>query len=304
VGNGHAHHHRPTSAHRSRLVVVIAMTTAVLIAQVVGAWWTGSLALLADAGHMFTDVAGLSLALVAMVLADTLSTARSTYGFYRLEIFAAVVNAVILLGVAAGVIWSALRRVDDPPAIDSGPMLWIALIGAAVNLVALRLLQPGAAHSLNLRGAYLEVLGDLLGSVAVVVAAVVIIATGEYVADPVASLLIAALIVPRTWLLLREAVDILLEATPRGVDLHHIREHICGVEGVVGVHDLHVWTITSGMPVMSAHVVVDEETLAGSGPGPVLARLSDCLDAHFDVAHCTFQIEPVGHQEQESQVHP
>ncbi len=290
--------------HRSRLVLVLCLTAVVLVAEVIGAWWTGSLALLADAGHMFTDVAGLSLALAAMVLAGRMTHARRTYGFYRLEIFAAAVNAVILLAVAAGVVVSAVRRLDAPPEVDGGPMLWVALLGGAVNLVALRLLQAGAQHSLNLRGAYLEVLGDLLGSIAVVMAAVVITVTDRDIADPIASLLIAALIVPRTWMLLREAVDILLEATPRGVDLDHVREHIKGTEGVVDVHDLHVWTITSGMPVMSAHVVVSADALAAGGPGPVLDRLGDCLGAHFDVEHCTFQIEPVGHADHESELHP
>jgi cobalt-zinc-cadmium efflux system protein len=283
---------------------VLCLTTAALVVEAVGAWWTGSLALLADAGHMLSDVAGLSLALAAIVLAGRMRTTRTTYGFYRLEIFAAAVNAMILLAVAAAVIWSAIGRLTSPPEIESTPMLAIALVGAAVNLVSLRLLRAGARESLNLRGAYLEVFGDLLGSITVVVAAVVITVTGRQIADPVASLLIAAMIVPRTWSLLREAVDILLEATPRGVELEHVREHIAGIDGVVDVHDLHVWTITSGMPLMSAHVVVDEATLAAHGPGPVLDRLGTCLSAHFDVEHCTFQVEPVGHAEHEAGTHP
>ena len=289
--------------HSSRLVVVLGMTVCMMVAELVAGWWTSSLALIADAGHMFADAAGIALALTAIVAARKMSTARSTYGYYRLEILAAAINAVLLLAVAGWVVVAAIRRFRDPVSVDVGPMLVVGAAGLLVNVIGLGLLRSGQRDSLNLRGAYLEVMGDLLGSLGVVAAAIVIALTGYERADAIASVAIGILIVPRTWLLLREAVDILLEATPRHLDLEHIREHIGKVDGVVDVHDLHVWTITSGMPVMSAHVVVGRPASV-LGSGPILDRLGECLHEHFDVAHCTFQIEPVGHFDHEMSVHP
>jgi cobalt-zinc-cadmium efflux system protein len=288
--------------HRRRLRAVLVLTGVVMLLEIVGAVVSGSLALAADAGHMFTDVAAIGIALTAMTIAERRTTSRSTFGLYRLEIFAAAVNAVILLAVATFIVWSALRRLDDPPEVQSGLMLAVALVGLAANAVSIWWLHDAQQDSLNVRGAYLEVLGDLLGSAAVVVAALVITTTGQEIADPIASLLVAALIVPRTWSLLREAVSILLESTPPGTDLEHVRQHIVDVEGVVDVHDLHVWTISSGRPVMSAHVVVDDPWLARSGE--VLDGLQECLAAHFDVEHSTFQVEPRGHAAHEAPTHP
>ena len=198
----------------------------------------------------------------------------------------------------------AVRRWVDPAEVEAGPMLVFALVGLVANAASLVVLRGGQAESLNMRGAYLEVLGDLLGSVDVLVAAGVILVSGYTRADAVASVVIALLILPRTWLLLRDAVDVLLEATPRNVDLRDVREHIRRVDGVVDVHDLHAWTITSGMPVLSAHVVVSDEALAERGGGRILDELCACLGDHFDVAHCTFQLEPVTHRDHESPVHP
>ncbi len=288
--------------HRRRLRAVLALTGTVMVAEIVGAWLSGSLALAADAGHMFTDVAAIVVALTAMTIAERRTTSRSTFGLYRLEILAAAVNAVILLAVAGFVVWSAIGRLDDPPEVEYGLMLGVGLVGLAANAVSVWWLHGPQRESLNVRGAYLEVLGDLLGSMAVVVAAVVIGLTGEEVADPVASLFVAALIVPRTWSLLREVTSILLESTPPGTDLDHVRRHIVAVDGVVDVHDLHVWTISSGRPVMSAHVVVDDGWLARSGE--VLDGLQGCLAAHFDVEHSTFQLEPRGHAAHEAPTHP
>lgn len=288
--------------HRRRLRAVLLLTGVVMVLEIVGALVSGSLALAADAGHMFTDVAAIGIALTAMTIAERRTTSRSTFGLYRLEIFAAAVNAVILLAVATFIVWSALRRLDDPPEVQSGLMLAVALVGLAANAVSIWWLHDAQQESLNVRGAYLEVLGDLLGSAAVVAAALVITTTGQEIADPIASLLVAALIVPRTWSLLREAVSILLESTPPGTDLEHVRQHIVDVEGVVDVHDLHVWTISSGRPVMSAHVVVDDAWLARSGE--VLDGLQGCLAAHFDVEHSTFQVEPRGHAAHEAPTHP
>ncbi len=305
-GRGHGHGARvgtATGDNRRRLVVVLAITVVVMVLQVVGGLLAGSLALLADAGHMLADAAGVGAALVAASLAARPATDARTYGLLRAEILAALANALLLAGVAAWVLVEAVRRLDSPPDVESGLMLAVAAVGAVANLVSLLVLRRGQRESLNVRGAYLEVLGDLLGSVAVVVAGLVIVATGATRADAVASVAIGVMILPRAWNLLRDVVDVLLEATPRGVDLDHVRDHITSVRGVVDVHDLHAWTITSGMPLLSAHVVVDEECITEGRSGEVLDRLTDCLEGHFDVAHCTFQLEPVGHREHEPAHH-
>jgi cobalt-zinc-cadmium efflux system protein len=288
-----------TSAHRGRLGLVLAITGAVFVAEVIGGLLSGSLALLADAGHMLTDATGLVLALVGAGLATRSASGRRTYGMQRAEVLAALSNALLLVGVAVWVAIQAVDRLRQPAEVDTGLMLAIAVVGVLANAAGLVLLHRGQADSLNVRGAYLEVLADLFGSVAVIVAAVLIIVTGWTRFDALASLLIFGLIVPRAWTLLREVVDVLLEATPRGVDLDQIRQHIKEVPGVVDVHDLHVWAITSGVPVISAHVVVDNACISQGRSGEVLDRLSDCLGGHFDVEHCTFQLEPVGHQDHE-----
>jgi cobalt-zinc-cadmium efflux system protein len=286
------------------LLVVLAITVVVLIAELVGSAVTGSLALLADAGHMFTDVAGILLAVLAVTFAARPATLERTFGYYRLEILAAVVNAVLLFGVALYILWEAGRRWAGEPEVQGGPMLAFAVVGLAANVAGVFVLRAGAKDSLNVKGAYLEVLGDLLGSVAVIVAALVIAVTGWERADVVASVAVALMILPRTWTLLREAVDVLLEATPRGVDLAQVREHIIQTPGVLDAHDLHAWTITSGLPVLSVHVVVSDQALADGGAARVLDALGGCLAEHFDVEHCTFQLEPAGHAAHEIGAHP
>jgi cation diffusion facilitator family transporter len=303
---GHGHDHggsTAAAAQRGRLAVVLVLTVAVLVAEVVGAALSGSLALLVDAGHMATDAVGIGLALGAVTLAQRPPRGRRTFGWQRLEILAAVANGVLLLGVCAFVVVEAVRRIGDPPDIGSGVMLAVAAVGLAVNLVGLMLLRSGRRESLPVRGAYLEVLGDALGSVAVVVAAAVIATTGWTPADTVASLVVGALVLPRAWQLLREALDVLLEAAPRGVDLDSVRRHMKQVDGVLDVHDLHAWTITSGMPVLSAHVVVTDEALQAGHGGRVLDALCACLGTHFDVEHCTFQLEGERHADHEAPVH-
>jgi len=315
------HHHGPTASgsatlgpatagltsaggrHRTRLLVVLGITAGVLVLEVVGSLVTGSLALLADAGHMLTDVAGIGLAVLAVTFASRPPTPERTFGYYRIEILAAVANAVLLLAVGVFVVVEAWRRWSDPPAVEGGLMLVFALVGLVANVASMLVLRRGSAESLNVRGAYLEVVGDLLGSIAVIVAATVIAVSGWRRADPLASVVVAALIVPRTWTLLREAVDVLLEATPCGMDLSEIRRHITDTEGVIDAHDLHAWTITSGLPVLSVHVVVEDAVLADGGGARVLDRLSDCLADHFDVEHCTIQLEPAGHAEHEFTAH-
>jgi cobalt-zinc-cadmium efflux system protein len=303
MGEGHSHSHASTATatgrHRRRLVIVVCITASVFVGEVVGGLLSGSLALLADAGHMLTDSTGLIIALIAATLATRPATSARTFGLQRVEVLAAMVNGVLLAGVAVWVLIRAIDRWNEPVEISSGLMLAVAAVGACANLAGLLILRGGQAESLNVRGAYLEVLGDLLGSVFVVIAALIITFTGFSKADSLASIAIFILIIPRAWSLLREVIDVLLEATPRGIDLAEVRRHIAHVPGVVDVHDLHAWTITSGVPVLSAHVVVDEACIDQGRTGEVLDKLADCLGDHFDVEHCTFQIEPLGHQAHE-----
>ena len=301
--HSHADPGTATGRHRKRLVLVVAITATVVVAEVIGGLLSGSLALLADAGHMLTDSTGLLIALIATTLAARPATPARTFGLQRIEVLAALTNGLLLVGVAVWVLVQAVDRWNNPADISSGLMLVVAVVGAAANAIGLLILRGGQKESLNLRGAYLEVLGDLLGSVAVVIAAVAISLTGYTRADSIASIAIFILIIPRAWSLLREVVDVLLEATPRGVDLDEVRRHIEEVRGVVGVHDLHAWTITSGVPVLSAHVTIDAACIAQGRSGEVLDRLGECLGEHFDVDHCTFQLEPEGHQNHEAPSH-
>jgi cobalt-zinc-cadmium efflux system protein len=303
MASGHGHELTATNAHRKRLLVVLVITFVVLIAEVIGGLIAGSLALLADAGHMLTDSTGLIMALIAAALATRAATVRRTFGLQRAEVLAALANALLLVGVAVWVLIMAVERLRNPAEIRSGLMLAVAVVGVLANLAGLLVLRPAQSTSLNMRGAYLEVFGDLVGSLAVIVAAVLILITGWTPFDAIASLAIVVLIIPRAWSLLREVVDVLLEATPHGVDLEEVRDHIRRVRGVVDVHDLHAWTITSGVPVLSAHVIVDHACISEGRSGEVLDRLGECLGGHFDVSHCTFQLEPVGHQEHEAAHH-
>jgi cobalt-zinc-cadmium efflux system protein len=303
MGSGHDHSSAAIAAPRKRLLAVLLISAVILVVEVIGAIRSGSLALLADAGHMLTDVAGVSLALLAVTFAAKKAGPERTFGYFRLEILAAVANAVLLFGVSIYLLIESWSRWNSPHEVDGGIVLVFAGIGIVANLVSFFILRGGAKDSLNVRGAYLEVLGDLLGSVMVIIAALIIIGTGWERADALASAVVALMMLPRTWSLLREAVDVLLEAAPRNVNVGEVRAHILDVDGVIDMHDLHVWTITSGQPVMSAHIVVSDETLA-SGSARVLDDLHECLAHHFDVNHCTFQIEGVGQAERENSQHP
>lgn len=297
----HDHGH---AANRNRLLIAIGIVAAVLVVEVVGAWISGSLSLLADAGHMLSDLTGLVVALMATIVAARPATDRQTFGYRRAEVFGALINGLILVVVAVTVTIGAIGRlVSGENDVQSGAMLIVAAIGLVANFGALLLLRPAAGHSINMRGAYLEVFGDLIGSVTVIVAAVVIMFTGFQAADSIASLLIAAFIVPRAVMLLRDVVRVLSEAAPADTDVVEIRDHILGTKGVVAVHDVHVWAITSGAPVFTAHVVVEPGVFRSGGAGKLLDELSGCLSTHFDVEHSTFQLEPAEHAAHEDEFH-
>lgn len=284
--------------HRGPLIAALAITLSVMLLQVIGAVVTGSLALLADAGHMLTDSAGLAIALGATWLAARPATHRWTFGWQRAEVLAALVNGVILAVVGVLVLREGILRLSSPDQVEvhSTGMLIFGLIGLVANIAALWLLRRGQKESLNLRGAYLEVLGDLFGSVAVIVAALVIALSGWTAADAVASLAIGVLIVPRAVVLLREVAKVLLEGTPEHIDLDELRQHLEEVDGVVAVHDLHAWTITSGVPVVTAHLVVADDVLETERFCAVLDAVQACARSDFDVEHSTFQLEPVSHE--------
>lgn len=284
-------------------MVVIAIVLGVFVLEIVGALLSGSLALLADAGHLVSDLVGLIVALVAATVAARPATDRQTFGFQRVEVFGALVNSLILIGVAVSVAIGAAFRLGGHPEVQGGWMLVVAVIGLVGNVAGLLVLRGGAKASINMRGAYLEVLGDTLGSLATIAAAVVILTTGIGWADAIASLVIAVLIVPRAFSLLREVVRVLSESAPVSTDVAEIRKHILGAEGVVAVHDVHVWAITSGAPVFSAHVVVSPTVFARGRAGALLDELGGCLSEHFDVAHSTFQLEPAEHAEHEGDTH-
>ena len=305
MSHEHSHDHAAGVTNRVRLLVAIAVIAVFLVVEVVGAILSGSLALLADAGHMLSDLIGLLIALFALMIAARPATDRQTFGYQRAEVFGALVNGLLLAGIAVFVGVEAINRLVAPSGVEvsSVPMLVVAIAGLGANVAALLVLRGGSRDSIGMRGAYLEVLGDLFGSVAAILAAVVILVTGFLQADAVASLVIVGLIVPRALLLLRDVVRILSQAVPGGTDVQEIREHILQTGGVLDVHDVHVWAITSGAPVFSAHVVVDSALFASGGTGALLDRLSGCLAGHFDVEHSTFQLEPAEHAAHEDQLH-
>lgn len=269
----------------------MAVSVVVLAFELVAGIYGNSLALLADAGHVFADISGMALSLAAIWLAGRQPTIGRSYGLYRLEILAAAINAVLLLGIALFIFADALRRLTSPPEINSNLVMLVAAGALAANLLSLRLLSAGRRQSLTTRAAYLEVASDLVGALAVLVSGAVIAFSHWLYADAIASLFIGLLIVPRTWSLLRDAVDVLLEATPKGVNLDVVRRHILEAPGVDGVHDLHAWTITSGMNVLSAHVVIGPD----ANPGAILDHLALCLSGDFDIDHSTFQLENAEH---------
>lgn len=277
----------PAGRHTQALLWTLGLTGGFLLIEVAGGLLTGSLALLADAGHMLTDVGSLGLALFAIWIAARPPTPSKTYGYYRVEILAALVNAIVLLAISAFIQYEAYRRFLSPPPVLGGPMLAVAAAGLGVNLTGMWLLRRGAGESLNLRGAYLEVLSDALGSLGVIAAALIVLTTGWRLADPIIGAAIGVFILPRTWGLLRQAVNVLLEGTPPHVDLAQVERAMVAVPGVRHVHDLHVWTLTSGKYAMSGHVLVED--LADGNR--IVSALHEVLHERFGIEHTTIQIE-------------
>lgn len=294
------HDHAPaaggirSAGHRRLLAISLTLTATIMVVQVVGAILTGSLALLADAAHMFTDASALVIALIAATVAARPADDRRTFGYQRAEVFGALINAIILIVLSGWVGIEAIGRLLNPGEVEvaGGLMLVVAAVGLIANAISMWLLSRAQRTSINVRGAYLEVMGDLIGSAMVIVAAIVIVTTGWMPADAIASMAIAVLIIPRAIALLREVFSVLSESAPKGTAVADIRRHLLDYEGVVGVHDVHVWQLTRGAPVFSAHVSVEPALLAEGRSARLLTDMQECLAEHFDVEHSTFQIEP------------
>ena len=282
---------------------MLGITLAVLVVEVVGAFVSGSLALLADAGHLLTDVGGLTLAYVAAVLARRPATDSRTWGYRRAEVVAAAGQAAVLLAVGGFVLVEGVRRLFAPPEVAPAAMVVFGVLGLVGNLVGLAVLAGGRRDNLNVRAAFLEVANDALGSVAVLVAAAVIATTGWLRADAVVSLVIGALIIPRTLKLLAESVNVLLESTPKGLDLTAVRQRLMTNPHVLDVHDLHATQVATGLPVLTAHVVVDDSCFHDGHLGPMLDELQRCLDTDFDIEHSTIQFEAAAHADHEHETH-
>ncbi|MGM7668133.1 cation diffusion facilitator family transporter [Microbacterium sp. A93] len=284
------------SSNRRLLTISLCLTATVMLVQVVGAILTGSLALLADAAHMFTDASALVIALIASAVAARPADDRRTFGYQRAEVFGALINAIILIVLSVSIGIEGVRRLLEPAETEiAGPlMLVVAVIGLIANAIAMWLLSSAQKTNINVRGAYLEVLGDLIGSAAVIVAAIIIVTTGWMPADAIASLLIAVMIIPRAIVLLREVFSVLAESAPKDTHVSEIRDHLLAFDGVTSVHDVHVWQLTRGAPVFTAHVEVEPDFLESGRSVELLEHLQGCLTEHFDVAHSTFQIESAG----------
>lgn len=300
MGDGHAH---PSAAsaggkHIRPLIIAFTLTASYMVVEFVVGFSVNSLALISDAAHMGTDVLGLGMALAAISLASRPTTSQRTFGFYRIEVLAALANGILLFAVAIYVIYEAIQRFAEPPEVPGLPLLIVASVGLVVNLISFRLLMAGSKESINLKGAYLEVLGDLLGSVGVIVAAIVLLTTGWPYADPIIGVGIGLFILPRTFQLTRQALRILLEAAPKDIDVETVQAELLALPGVAEVHDLHVWTITSGMESASGHIVVEAGTDYPAVLNSVLAHLKE----KYHIEHATFQCEPGQFNESKSPV--
>ncbi|ARJ07750.1 cation transporter [Cnuibacter physcomitrellae] len=305
TGHDHGGNAPAKKGHRKRIAIALSITSTIFIAEIFGSIITGSLALLIDAAHMLTDLLGLTMALVAATLANRPTSAKRTWGFARAEVLAAMAQATVLLAVGLFVFVEGIQRLFAPPEIASGELIIFGAIGLAANIASLLVLSSSRSANFNLRAAFLEVMNDALGSVAVIVGAIVIMLTGFTQADAIAAMLIGALIIPRTLKLLKETVDVLLESAPAGLNLDEVRDHLLKLPHVVAVHDLHASVVASNMPVLSAHVVVEDQCFQDGHAPRILDDLQQCVAHDFKVPieHSTFQLEPAGHNEHEEVLH-
>lgn len=296
--SGHSHDHT-AGASSKMLAITLGLTSAFLIAELIGSYIFNSLALLSDAAHMFTDSAALAIALAAVKIGQRPADDARTFGYRRFEILAAAFNALLLFAVAGYVLYEGIARFFEPAEVQSKGMLIVAAIGLVVNIIAMRLLSAGKEQSLNVKGAYLEVWADMLGSIGVIVGALVIMFTGWQWVDPVVAIAIGLWVLPRTWILLKDTAQILLEGTPRGVDIVQLRAAIAETEGVVGVHDLHVWSLTTNDHSLSVHI----ELAPKVGPDEVRIAVADMLKAKYEIGHATIQVERNACEDSEN-LHP
>lgn len=275
--------------HNKSLKIVFGITASYLIIEVIVGFATNSLALLSDAAHMLTDVGGQALALFAIWMASKLRNSKKSYGYLRAEIFSALINAIVLLFISGYILYEAFQRFQDPPAVAGIPMLIVATIGLAINLIAMRILKSGSEESINIKGAFLEVVADMLSSIAVIIAGIIIIATGWLLIDPIMSALIGLFILPRTFSLLKESVDILLEGVPKDVDFEAVEKYLSEKNGVGTVHDLHVWSLTSGVNALSAHIVMKPE-ITISDMNANIFEIKKELNEKFKINHTTIEM--------------
>ena len=305
MGAGHDHAPAAGPDYRRRLGIAFGITFSILLVEVVGAAITGSLSLLVDAAHMLTDAGGLFMALIAATLMRRATTPRRTWGFQRAEVLAATAQAAVLLAVGLFALVEGLRRLFEPPAVPSAELLIFGIIGLAGNIASIAVLTAGRSANMNMRAAFLEVLNDALGSVAVITSAVIIMTTGWGQADALAGMLIAILIIPRTIKLLRETTSVLMESTPMGLDLDEVRAHMLELPHVTEVHDLHASLVATGLPILSAHVTVEDSCFRDGHAPKILDDLQKCVAEHFSikVEHSTFQIEPAQHAQHEHHTH-
>lgn len=306
-GHNHSHSHAgaPGESHQGRIAVALGITVAVFIFQIIGSLLTGSLALLFDSAHVLTDAGGLAMALLAARLMTRPATSKRTWGFARAEVLAATAQAAVLLAVGLVVLVEGIQRLFNPAEIASNEMIVFGAIGLLGNIVSMFVLMGGRNKNFNMRAAFLEVLNDALGSVAVIIAAIIISTTGWMQADAVVAMLIGALILPRTVKLLLQTISVLLESTPSGLDLDKVRVHILELDHVISVHDLHASQIATGLPILSAHVVVDDGCFHDGHVPQLLDALQHCVAGHFEVSveHSTFQLETAAHADHEHGAH-
>ena len=297
MGHDHGHSHAGAATagarHRKPLFIAFCLTATYMLVELIAGLTTGSLALLSDAAHMGTDVLGLGMALAAITLAQASAHPQRTFGTYRLEVLAALANGVLLFAVAGYVLYEAWQRFSSPPDVPGLPMFVVAVVGLIVKLISFRLLMAGAKESLNVKGAYLEVFADMLGSVGVIVASSIIFTTGWPYADPLIGAAIGLYILPRTWKLMGQALRILMEVAPDGLDVDEVESRIRALPGVAEVHDLHIWTVTSGLDTATGHVVLDDDAELHA----VLDRVTALLAEEYHVTHATIQCEPASHEE-------